>query len=102
MSNTRKTPWRNPCFDCGEPTYRDKLPSEWYMVHDAIWDQSGVPTREVMHEHTTGYYLCIGCLELRIGRQLTASDFPDYPVNQSGPWNTARLNQRLNADDIQT
>jgi hypothetical protein len=67
------------------------------MVHDGIWAQSGAPTRRVMDEHTTGCYLCIGCLELRIGRQLTAADFPDYPVNQVHPRNTERLNQRLTA-----
>ncbi len=97
MSNRRKTPWRNPCLDCGEPTYRDGLPSEWYMVHDDIWAQSGAPTRGVMDNRTRGYYLCIGCLEQRLGRQLTAADFPDYPVNQLRACNTARLNNRLTA-----
>src|SRR5580765_6420547 len=97
MSNRRKTPWRNPCLDCGEPTCRNRRPSEWYMVHDHIWAQSGAPTRHVMDERTQGCYLCIGCLEARLGRQLTAADFPDYPVNQVHPRNTARLNDRLTA-----
>jgi len=97
MSNRRKTRYRNPCLDCGESTYRDNQPSEWYMVHDDIWAQSGAPTRDVMYDHTQGYYLCIGCLEHRIGRQLTAADFPDYPVNQVRSYNTARLNHRLTA-----
>ena len=84
-------------MDCGEPTYRDNQPSEWYMVHDDIWAQAGAPTRAVMDERTSGFYLCIGCLEVRLGRQLVAADFPDYPVNQMRAHNTDRLNDRLTA-----
>ena len=97
MSNRRKVKWRNPCLDCGKPTCPYQQPSEWYMVHDEIWAESGAPTRTVMDERTCGSYLCIGCLEARLGRQLTAADFPDYPVNQPRPYNTARLNARLTA-----
>ena len=87
----------NPCLDCGEPTFREGQQSEWYMVHDRIWKESGAPTRLVMTVPGAGHYLCIGCLETRIGRQLTPDDFPDYPVNEPGPWNTDRLNKRLTA-----
>jgi hypothetical protein len=65
------------------------------MVYDDIWDQAGAPTREVMTENTTGYYLCIACLEQRLGRRLTSADFPNYPVNQVRSHNTDRLNDRL-------
>lgn len=40
-------------------------------------------------------YLCIGCLEARIGRRLSASDFTEYPVNSPSVLSSPRLNQRL-------
>jgi len=41
-------------------------------------------------------FLCIGCLELRIGRRLTVADFKDVPVNDPhDPWQTPRLRSRL-------
>ena len=52
-----------PCKDCGVNT-KD---SEFYMVCDKIWEQ--VQGGED--------YLCIGCLEKRLGRKLTRSDFLD-------------------------
>ena len=62
---------------------------EWYMVHDHTWAQAGTCQRG---------YLCIGCLETRIGRQLNAADFTDVPVNRgSGQWSrrSARFIDRL-------
>jgi hypothetical protein len=67
------------------------------MVHDEIWDESGAPTRAVIVAGEPGYYLCIGCLEGRLGRQLTAADFPSFPVNEVRADNTDRLNARLTA-----
>ena len=93
MSN--RTPLRNPCLDCGSYTWNLHGKSEWYMVHDRIWQEAGAPTRPVMDRRTPGFYLCIGCLETRIGRHLTPADFPDYPVNDPSPLNTDRLNDRL-------
>lgn len=84
-------------MDCGELTCGYGKPSEWYMVYDAIWAEAGAPTRKVMDEHTCGSYLCIGCLETRLGRQLVADDFPNYPVNEPSLRNTRRLNERLTA-----
>ena len=59
--------WR--CLDCGVDT--DAI-DEYYMVHDPIWEQA--------HPEIGGQ-LCIGCLEHRLGRTLTASDFTDEPIN---------------------
>jgi hypothetical protein len=42
--------------------------SEVYTVRDAVWKQAGM-------EPWAGC-LCIGCLEKRLGRQLTPEDFP--------------------------
>ena len=43
------------------------------MVHDALWLKAN-PTDSGM--------LCIGCLEVRLGRTLTSEDFTDAPINQ--------------------
>jgi hypothetical protein len=87
------------CIDCGT----DTLPIEWgpraeyFIVTDEIWAAAGMTK--------TGGCLCIGCLEARIGRQLTASDFPaDIPLNDlsiadvmryAWSWRTPRLVERL-------
>ena len=42
-----------------------------------------------------GGYLCIGCLEARLGRRLTPADFPEFPVNQPDRFTSARLLDRL-------
>lgn len=36
-------------------------------------------------------FLCIGCLEKRLGRQLTSRDFTTAPINVPDPWDTPRL-----------
>lgn len=57
------------CLGCGVDTLWLK---EYYMIHKHLWmtvnaDDDGM--------------LCIGCVESRLGRALTASDFTDAPVN---------------------
>ena len=47
--------------------------NEYYSVHDAIWDAAGMQRDDGM--------LCVGCLEARLGRQLTHADFDDAPIN---------------------
>lgn len=42
---------------------------------------------------TTGY-LCVGCLENRIGRSLQPNDFTDALINELHLWNTKRLMMR--------
>ncbi len=53
------------------------------MVRPEIWTAA-------VGEDSTGF-LCIGCLEVRLGRPLTAADFTAAPVNLPSPWNTPRL-----------
>lgn len=68
------------CIDCGVDTF----PGEFYMVRDDVWP--------------IGYadgMLCIGCLEVRIGRQLTHDDFTEYSISEGNPGNSARYNDRL-------
>jgi hypothetical protein len=75
-----------PCHDCGTSTLPDDGPSEFYIVHHEVWAAAGVGRG----------YLCIGCLEERLGRRLNRDDFPDYPVNDPlRGWNSDRLLDRL-------
>src|SRR5687767_6852886 len=57
------------CLDCNVHTFES---NDYYMVHDSVW-YAAVPDGRGM--------LCIICLEKRIGRSLTAADFPDVPAN---------------------
>lgn len=84
-----------PCLDCGKPTWQPRGKSEWYMVHDHLWQQSGTPTRIGGGPPGQGFYLCIGCLEIRLGRELFAGDFTAAPLNATRPQNSDRLNDRL-------
>lgn len=47
------------------------------MVHASLWP---LPKANVVTE--VGYFLCVGCLERRLGRLLTPADFTDAPVNR--------------------
>ena len=47
------------------------------MVHASLWP---LPKANVVTE--VGYFLCIGCLERRLGRLLTPLDFTDAPLNR--------------------
>jgi hypothetical protein len=70
------------CVDCSINTMHI---DEYYMVTDEIWDDTGLTSN--------GGMLCIGCLEARLGRKLTARDFSDVPLNYF-PWASARLLSR--------
>lgn len=62
------------CLDCGT----DTNPTEYYMVRDRIWEQAGMVAKRRYDDHV---YLCIGCLERRLGRELLPEDFTGAPVN---------------------
>jgi hypothetical protein len=58
------------CMDCGVDTNEIR---EYFMVTNRIW-MKYVPERKG--------FLCIGCLETRMGRTLDAKDFPAHlPIN---------------------
>jgi hypothetical protein len=78
------------CRDCGTNTYRD---GEFYTVADEVWDASGIPR--------DGGMLCIGCLERRIGRELTRADFAlDSPPNTWQKFHRSdRLRDRMGLND---
>jgi hypothetical protein len=86
-----------PCDDCLNdvtPYEEDGRPVEngweWYMVRTQVWEaahRGGVAPR----------FLCIGCLETRIDRNLLPDDFASVPLNEPGWADTQRLLDRLGA-----
>jgi hypothetical protein len=60
------------CNDCGVDTQDI---GEWYMVKDEVWAAAWL-------KRSKREFLCIGCLETRLGRRLTSDDFIDAPINQ--------------------
>jgi hypothetical protein len=82
----------------GEYAYRRSIDLwEFYMVTEDVWKAAGMAASTVTDDKFDGNFLCIGCLELRIGRRLSARDFTDCLVNApDDPCNTPRLRDRLN------
>jgi hypothetical protein len=74
---------RSPCEDCG----LDVLDiHEHYMVRNALWNKVSGGAK----------YLCIGCLEKRLGRELAQKDFSDAPINNPyHPLNFGTMSDRL-------
>jgi hypothetical protein len=60
------------CNDCDVDTQDI---GEWYMVKDEVW-------AAVWPKRSKREFLCIGCLETRLGRCLTSDDFTDSPINE--------------------
>jgi hypothetical protein len=76
------------CVDCSADTYALR---EYYMVHDPLWEQAGMTPN--------GGELCVGCLERRLGRDLTPTDFTGVFLNVPlHGWHSARLNHRLGGE----
>jgi hypothetical protein len=83
------------CADCGVDTCPVDMGSraESFTVHDEVWAAAGMGRG----------HLCVGCLEDRLGRQLTPADFIDCPLNDlaiaddhhAWSWRTPRLVARL-------
>jgi hypothetical protein len=65
------------------------------MVRDDVWEQAWPDRKPAAERKQYDEILCPNCLEARIGRQLTANDFSDAPVNRSGRKRSARLRTRL-------
>lgn len=60
---------------------------EFYMVEDEVW-HAAVSADSFIS------FLCIGCLELRLGRRLRPDDFTDVPINDPRG-SSRRLRDRL-------
>jgi hypothetical protein len=87
---SREPPW---CADCGVNTLDA---GEWYVVKGEVWAaaKAGRPG-EVWEE---SFYLCIGCLEQRLGRRLVSDDFTDARVNDLDKFQSRRLRDRLTVE----
>jgi hypothetical protein len=46
-------------------------PGEWYLVLDEVWAEAGMRRG----------FLCVDCLERRLGRRLASADFKRHRVN---------------------
>jgi hypothetical protein len=65
-----------PCADCGVNTC---WLGESYTVHNDVWNQAWVG--DAPQTRTERRFLCVGCLEARIGRRLAADDFRPVLIN---------------------
>jgi hypothetical protein len=86
---SRSPPW---CADCGVNTLAI---GEWYIVKDEVWKAAGR-----LGDLTDSFFLCIGCLELRLERRLMPDDFTDAPVNDP-TGSSRRLRDRLTVSSTQ-
>jgi hypothetical protein len=68
------------CADCGIETW----PYEVYMISDELWHQAGGECD----------WLCVGCVEQRLGRELESEDFPALPVNDDADTDSVLLRLR--------
>lgn len=75
------------CLDCGIHTTDI---GEYFMVQDTLWRKVCPAPRAMM---------CIGCLEKRLGRELTPADFTDAPINGAGG-KSARLLARITGQQV--
>jgi hypothetical protein len=87
----RTAAMKNLCKDCRKdciplPDRGDILPGslEYYMVHDALWRQAGMSLKR-------GGFLCVACLEARLGRKLTPDDLTAAEINDPDPSDTPYL-----------
>lgn len=69
--------------------------SEQYFVHDHVWKAAGM---SIDRRNWDGA-LCVGCLEVRIGRRLNPSDFTDHIFNIYFPA-TPRLLERQGREQV--
>jgi hypothetical protein len=77
------------CDDCGVNTQQI---GEQYMVHNRVWTAA----TGVSHKWMAMIgFLCIGCIERRLGRQLTKADFSDVGINNDRRPRSWRLRARL-------
>ena len=103
------------CADCEVDTFDT---GEFYMVHNEIWaaawagrrvdcDCGAIDTvgglqcvfefNETTSRCESCQFLCIGCLEQRIGRKLARTDFTDCRINNPDGFKSARLRSRYAA-----
>ena len=88
VSRTFSEVWTDerPCTDCGELTTPQEFEAwtwEYYFVHDHVWAAASGPGPDLSTtdglaqawNENIPHWLCIGCLEARLGRELIPADF---------------------------
>ena len=75
------------CLYCGVNTMHI---DEYYMLNDDLWED----VTALAGTNGKGM-VCIGCVEGQLGRNVTAADFKDVPLNYITPWQSDRLRDRL-------
>lgn len=100
------------CMDCSESTI-----DEYYSLRDEVWhdatlagedhrrasllldkiDNGRFVTQRTVREYCelTRGFLCVGCVEARLGRRLGPEDFSSAPINDPSLAGTERLRARL-------
>ena|SRR5713101_9362602 len=94
-----------PCLDCGTDTApctgrrgcRHAGRWEYYMVSDRLWRKALGLVDDAELGCMEGFYLCVRCLERRLGRKLRPGDFTNAPINEPSPWDTPLLAARKSA-----
>lgn len=80
-----KDNWKEfECVDCEVNTH---FINEYYMVQFELWNSVTI--------HQNSGMLCIGCLEDRLGRELTTEDFIEAPINYGCFGWSERMKNRL-------
>lgn len=64
-----KDPAQFNCMDCAVNTAKIE---ERYSLKNEVWQQANPRIKGM---------LCVGCVEKRLGRELTCADFTDVPLN---------------------
>jgi hypothetical protein len=60
-----------------------------------VWSAAGMPAPTVKgFDVSDGDFLCVSCIEKRLGRVLAPADFIKAPINEPSPWDTPRLASR--------
>ena len=88
-----------PCT--GKRGCRHKGKWEWYMVKHAVWRKAC--RNPYLKNVDTETFLCIACLEKRLGRELVSDDFLDAPIKMISSWDTEILiNRKLSGHEHTT
>jgi hypothetical protein len=101
--SNRVLPGAAICCDCGTntmPSGKASKPGthEQFIVNDNVWIAAGMTPGKVNrnYELIGGGFLCVGCIEVRLGRRLTIDDFRPItiPLLLGDPLCSERLRSR--------
>ena len=84
INDTRKLDWR--CVVCRECTQL-----QYFMVSKEVWNQAMADIAPAPGSHR---FMCVECMEERIGRRLEPADFPENIILNSLPTGSPILSDR--------